>query len=152
MAWLVRGLGACRTAVVRHRDRALLAAAALALVASFFHPVATVDRRLFDQVIVLDITQSMNVADYPLDGKPVSRLVYAKHALRQAHESEVELDPDCDVDDRAATHARLAQVYTALGDSAAARRHTDLAETAWLEFGVQQRQWATALDEGLAGL
>lgn len=84
MAWLVRGLGACRTAVVRHRDRALLAAAALALVASFFHPVATVDRRLFDQVIVLDITQSMNVADYPLDGKPVSRLVYAKHALRQA--------------------------------------------------------------------
>lgn len=75
-----------------------------------------------------------------------------EHALRQAHESEVELDPDCDVDDRAATHARLAQVYTALGDSVAARRHTDLAETAWLEFGVQQRQWATALDEGLAGL
>lgn len=81
---LARGLAACRAQIVDHLDRTLLIGAALALAASFLHPVATFDRDLFDQVIVLDITQSMNVTDYQLEGKPVSRLVYAKHALRQA--------------------------------------------------------------------
>lgn len=84
MTWQARGLGACRSGFVLRLDRMLLIGAALALTASFFHPVATFERALFDQVIVLDITQSMNVTDYQLEGKPVSRLVYAKHALRQA--------------------------------------------------------------------
>lgn len=84
MKLLAGGLAACRSLVTGSSDRLLLIAAALVLAASFFHPVATVDRSLFDQVIVLDITQSMNVTDYQLEGKPVSRLVYAKHALRQA--------------------------------------------------------------------
>jgi mxaL protein len=35
-------------------------------------------------VIVLDITQSMDVQDESLAGRPASRLAYAKHALRQA--------------------------------------------------------------------
>jgi mxaL protein len=82
--WLTRGLAACRAQIVDQLDRTLLIGAALVLATSFLHPVATVERDLFDQVIVLDITQSMNVPDYRLDGKPVSRLVYAKHALRQA--------------------------------------------------------------------
>ncbi|MDL2337083.1 MAG: VWA domain-containing protein [Pseudomonadota bacterium] len=80
MILITRGLAACRSNI----DRVLLIAAAAALIASFFHPVATVDRALFDDVIVLDITQSMNVTDYQLEGKPVSRLVHVKHALRQA--------------------------------------------------------------------
>ena len=87
MSWLRRGLAACRVSIrrafTRHLDRTLLIGAALALAATFLNPVATVDRALFDQVIVLDITQSMNVTDYQLEGKPVSRLSYAKHALRQ---------------------------------------------------------------------
>ncbi|MDO9314606.1 MAG: vWA domain-containing protein [Burkholderiaceae bacterium] len=82
--WLARGLTACRAQIVDHLDRTLLIGAALALAASFLHPVATFDRDRFDQVIVFDITQSMNVTDYQLEGKPVSRLVYAKQALRQA--------------------------------------------------------------------
>ncbi len=85
---VARGWAACRagvrSGVTGGFDRVLLIAAALALSASFFNPVATIDRALFDQVIVLDITQSMNVTDYQQAGKPVSRLVYAKHALRQA--------------------------------------------------------------------
>jgi mxaL protein len=38
---------------------------------------------MFDHVIVLDVTQSMNVTDADIDGRPASRLAFAKHALRQ---------------------------------------------------------------------
>ncbi|MFY8118625.1 MAG: hypothetical protein ACOVLH_12505 [Roseateles sp.] len=69
-----------------------------------------------------------------------------EQALRQAQEAEFELDPACDVDDRAATHSRLAQVYGALGDAAAAQRHAALASQEWAEFECQQAQWAAALD------
>ncbi len=65
------------------RGQLLLGAAALALVASFLNPGLMLQRSLFDQVVVIDITQSMNVTDEFLDGKPVSRLDFAKHALRQ---------------------------------------------------------------------
>ena len=69
----------------RHgRDRCLLGAALLALAGTFFDPGVTIQRSLFEHVIVLDVTQSMNVTDEALDGKPVSRLAYAKHALRQS--------------------------------------------------------------------
>ena len=64
-----------------------LAAAALALAASFLQPVLHLERARFEQVIVLDITQSMNVADQQQDGRPVSRLAFAKQALRQAVEA-----------------------------------------------------------------
>ena len=69
----------------RHNpDRWLLGAATLALSASFFDTGVTMERSLFEHVIVLDVTQSMNVTDEALDGKPISRLAYAKHALRQS--------------------------------------------------------------------
>lgn len=76
----------------------------------------------------------------------------AEHAMRQARQAEVELDPDCEIDDRALTHARLSQVYAMLGDAATAKRHADSAEAAWLDFSQEQQQWATALDKALAGL
>ncbi len=66
------------------RDRWLLGAAALALVASFLNPGVMMERARFEQVIVLDITQSMNVADVQIDGRPASRLAFAKHALRES--------------------------------------------------------------------
>ena len=69
----------------RHnRERWLLGTAALALAGCFLNPGWTMQRSLFEHVIVLDVTQSMNVTDQQLDGKPVSRLAYAKHALRQS--------------------------------------------------------------------
>ena len=67
--------------------RSALVAAAGALAASFLQPVLQLERPRFEQVIVLDITQSMNVADERLDGRPVSRLAFAKQALRQAVEA-----------------------------------------------------------------
>jgi len=65
-------------------DRWLLGGAALVLAASFLEPSLPLPRDLFNHVVVIDVTQSMNVQDYVLEGKPASRLAYAKHALRQA--------------------------------------------------------------------
>lgn len=67
-----------------HAERCLLAGAAAALVVCLLNPSWSVERARFDHVVVLDITQSMDVQDETLDGKPVSRLLYAKHALREA--------------------------------------------------------------------
>ena len=67
-----------------HAERWLLAGAAGALAVCLLNPGWPVERARFDHVIVLDITQSMDVQDEVLDGKPISRLLYAKHALRQA--------------------------------------------------------------------
>ena len=67
-----------------HAERWLLSAAACLLAASLLNLGWPVERARFDHVIVLDITQSMDVQDESLDGAPVSRLAYAKHALRQA--------------------------------------------------------------------
>ena len=62
----------------------LLVGAVLALVACLFDPGWPVERSRFDHVVVLDITQSMDVLDEAIDGRPASRLAYAKHALRRA--------------------------------------------------------------------
>ncbi len=72
-------------ASLRHsRDRWLIGAAATALAGTFLHPGLTLQRSVFEQVVVLDITQSMNVTDVQIDGQPVSRLAFAKHALRES--------------------------------------------------------------------
>ncbi len=65
-------------------DRWLLSLAALALAASLLDPAVMMQRSLFDHVIVLDVTQSMNVTDEQIDGRSVSRLAFAKYALRQS--------------------------------------------------------------------
>lgn len=69
-----------------------------------------------------------------------------EQARAQAREAEVELDPRCDVDDRAATHSRLSQVYDALGDEAAALAHAQTAQREWAEFAAQQAHWAERLE------
>lgn len=65
----------------------LLLAAALALAATFVRPTWTVDRPRFEHVVVLDVTQSMNVQDEVFEGQTMSRLDAAKGALRQAVEA-----------------------------------------------------------------
>jgi mxaL protein len=69
------------------RERISLALAALALAATFLHPGMRLARPRFEHVVVLDVTQSMNVTDALIDGRPVSRLAYAKYALHIALDS-----------------------------------------------------------------
>jgi len=66
------------------RGRLGLALAALLLAIGFLQPKLPWKRSLFEHVVVIDITQSMNVQDELLDGKPVSRLAFAKQALHLA--------------------------------------------------------------------
>lgn len=57
--------------------------AMLLLAAALFEPRWNTTRPAVDDVVALDITQSMNVLDYEIAGRPVSRLAFAKHVLRQ---------------------------------------------------------------------
>lgn len=52
--------------------------------------------------------------------------------------AESSILPETLLDDRAATHSRLALVWAALGDHEAARRHEQLAAQAWRAFGEVQ--------------
>ena len=65
-------------------DRWWLAGAALALGLGFLGPHVELQRPRFEHVVVLDITQSMNVPDTQLDGRPAARLEFAKRALHDA--------------------------------------------------------------------
>jgi mxaL protein len=62
---------------------AVLAAAALLAIALAMPPV-TVARRTVDAIVVLDVTQSMDVDDMTLDGEPVTRLAFARESARRA--------------------------------------------------------------------
>lgn len=49
-----------------------------------FSPQLKLPNPVFDWLIVVDITQSMNVRDYTLDDKGLSRLEFAKRSVREA--------------------------------------------------------------------
>jgi mxaL protein len=76
---------------IRHADGAFTfdrttRAAAIAfvlLVAAVFMPMLKTPRAAYDYLVVFDITQSMNVVDYELDGAPTSRLTFAREAVRR---------------------------------------------------------------------
>lgn len=70
-------------AVLRARGWLLVLATLLGAAASVLPPVRQVST-VFDHVVVFDITQSMNVVDQTLDGKPASRLHFARRALTSA--------------------------------------------------------------------
>jgi len=53
------------------------------LLAAIFMPPFNVSRATYDYLVVFDITQSMNVEDYDLDGVPTSRLTFAREAVRR---------------------------------------------------------------------
>jgi mxaL protein len=65
-------------------DRWLLGGAALALSASLWNPGVRIEQPLFEHVVMLDVTQSMNVLDQEIAGQPASRLVAVKAALRRS--------------------------------------------------------------------
>jgi hypothetical protein len=66
-------------------------------------------------------------------------------ARAQALAAEQQLDTRCDVDDRAATHSRLSQVFDALGEVQEAARHAQLAQQEWAAFTAVQSMWAERL-------
>jgi mxaL protein len=87
----VRGLprlrslaGRWRARVRRDSDRWRLGTCAALLLACFLGPRWPMQRSLYDHVVVLDVTQSMNVQDQVWQGEPVSRLHFAKQLLRAA--------------------------------------------------------------------
>ncbi|HKU17106.1 MAG TPA: VWA domain-containing protein [Steroidobacteraceae bacterium] len=67
-------------------DRGSIAIALVAaiLVLGLALPTVPLQRSVFDYIVVLDISQSMNVEDYELDGAQVSRLDFARDAARRA--------------------------------------------------------------------
>lgn len=59
-----------------------LVLALLSVAAALFHPTVELSRPVYDHIVVVDITRSMNVADYRIEGRPTSRLEMVKSALR----------------------------------------------------------------------
>lgn len=67
---------------LRHRhDTTLLAAALILLIAAMFKPTVPIKRDIYSYLLVADISQSMNVMDMELNGKPVSRIAYTQDVL-----------------------------------------------------------------------
>ncbi|MDR6418222.1 mxaL protein [Paraburkholderia phenoliruptrix] len=62
----------------------MTAAALVLLIVSLALPPVALPRNASSYVVTFDITQSMNVEDVVLDGAPVSRLVFARAAMREA--------------------------------------------------------------------
>ena len=79
----VRGLGAARTGTGHFIGQRVTSVALLFLTIAIFLPPFEVPRATYDYLVVFDITQSMNVEDYELDGAPVSRLTFARAAVRR---------------------------------------------------------------------
>ena len=73
----------------------------------------------------------------------------AQRARALADQAAVEVlaedSPYCDIDERAALHARLAQVYALLREDVLSAREADAAAAAWAEDAAQRRQWAERL-------
>lgn len=67
-------------------------------------------------------------------------------ALADAMAAEGSLLPATHVDDRAATHSRLAEVYAAVDDAEAAARHAAAAARYWGEFKQLQADMVAVLD------
>lgn len=69
--------------LTHHRDAALLTGALLLLLVALFKPTVPVKRNIYSYLLVADITQSMNVIDASLNGKPVTRIAYTQYLMRQ---------------------------------------------------------------------
>ncbi|MBW8836111.1 MAG: MxaL protein, partial [Burkholderia sp.] len=62
----------------------MTAAALVLLILALAMPPVALPRDTSSYIVTFDITQSMNVEDAMLDGAPVSRLVFARAAMREA--------------------------------------------------------------------
>lgn len=64
------------------RDASLLASAFVLLIFAAFKPTVPMPRNIYSYLLVADISQSMNVVDTTLYGKPTSRMAYTQYMLR----------------------------------------------------------------------
>jgi mxaL protein len=71
-------------ALGRDVDSLLIGLAAVLLFASALLPPLSLPRSTYDYIVVFDISQSMGVDDYELNGAPASRLDFARAAARKA--------------------------------------------------------------------
>ncbi len=76
----------------------------------------------------------------------------AEQALKDALAAEVAVSHDRDVDDRAAAHSRLAQVFAQLGQTEAAERHKAQAVIDWRTHERDQALTVALMDKLLAKL
>ena len=65
------------------RDVSLLGAAFLLLIIAAFKPTIPLPRNIYSYILVVDISQSMNVEDASLNGKSTSRIAYTQVMLHQ---------------------------------------------------------------------
>lgn len=68
----------------QRRDATLLASALVLLIAAAFKPAIPLPRNIYSYILVADISQSMNVVDATLNGKPISRIAYTQYMMRHA--------------------------------------------------------------------
>ncbi|HEY4369119.1 MAG TPA: vWA domain-containing protein [Steroidobacteraceae bacterium] len=66
------------------RGSGIVVVALVLLLLGLITPTVQLPRATFDYIVVFDISQSMNVEDYEIDGVPVSRLIYARNSAKQA--------------------------------------------------------------------
>ena len=76
--------GMARKALANLRGSLMLGAALLLLLTGLFAPRVNLPHDTVDYIVFFDITQSMDVQDYEIDGVPVSRLDYARYSMRRA--------------------------------------------------------------------
>ena len=68
----------------RHRhDAALLLGALLLLIVALFNPKIPIKRDIYSYMFVTDISQSMNVIDKTLNGKPATRIAFTQDTLHK---------------------------------------------------------------------
>lgn len=72
-----------RLASLRDPTSSLIVLALLSLLLALVLPRVEVTQDTYEYLVVFDITQSMNVEDYELHGVPVSRLAFARAAMRE---------------------------------------------------------------------
>lgn len=69
---------------LRHRrDLVLLCIALLLLIVAMLKPTWPIKRDIYSYLLVADISQSMNVKDMSILGKPVTRMEYQQHLLHR---------------------------------------------------------------------
>ncbi len=70
-------------------------------------------------------------------------------ARADARAALMALEEECDIDDRAATHSRLAMFYRALNDEETAQRHAQQAPLDWTQHVADQALAIATLDKAL---
>lgn len=139
---------------VRHFDAAIGGSAMSALTALLRAQVLTLQREFAQARMLYEthLPRAMGGGLARLNSSYLAELAWCcvntgEVALARQHArmAEIELAPGCHVDDRAATHSRLAQVYAALQQQEQAQQHEQRAAEAWGAFEQLQAEWRAAL-------